>query len=584
MTTQALPGPLSPEAEKSLVNRWHGLQAAVASKIADEVESSGGGARRRYVVILKMARLSPTAHEMFANWPGLVDDVNANVGNEKRVAAEDVRFEFDPDQDEEIRVSVDRHVGDSNRIWINVLFEAGAMPAATGAGSPTAEVEDRGYRRSIGLRPGEEVELSRDTLQHRAAPRESLGTVTAPEEAGQPPVIVATTVAQLEEAGNSRALMGGGLRLRVSTSDRPSIARSVRFPSAGAEAWAVREHEVRKHDDKDWFVKTYWCPTEDDRKHLMDHFREQIRFVRDNKVIGDGALVGDVRAGATAGVDPGTTCTVDTREGWLTPDLSESWQLSGWRYGFTVESEEGTPDALRGADLSSLTKIALALDELHRNGGAHCDVKPDNVVGFSGGYRLVDWELMGVNDQLEASGRWFGTRGFIPDSEDPETPDLTARDRFGFLSLCYEAHRCRTGNPQEDLPPRLYDCVWGAYREGMRDETVLRLCEFVPQLDKDACMPRPRALGFKAADIGWCSGVLEEMRRPQNREVSKPSDRLSRYLVRWKTELRAVPDNEERKRRMESLILAHVKLWRQALWLAVAVAVVLGVLVLWSVL
>jgi YVTN family beta-propeller protein len=119
--------------------------------------------------------------------------------------------------------------------------------------------------------------------------------------------------------------------------------------------------------------------------------------------------------------------------------------VDGENLGHLIEREERLP-ADRAVEI--LAKVASALDEAHRNGLVHRDVKPDNVLlGTSGSVYLTDFGLVRRLDsasRLTKTGYMMGTLNYMA----PEVFRGQAVDgRTDVYSLACVLFECLTGAP-----------------------------------------------------------------------------------------------------------------------------------------
>src|ERR1700729_3493961 len=75
--------------------------------------------------------------------------------------------------------------------------------------------------------------------------------------------------------------------------------------------------------------------------------------------------------------------------------------------------------------------LSAALENLHRHGLIHRDIKPGNIVFVNGVPKLAD---IGLVTDLDVTISYVGTEGYIP----PEGPTSSRADIYGLGKVLYE--------------------------------------------------------------------------------------------------------------------------------------------------
>jgi serine/threonine protein kinase/WD40 repeat protein len=119
------------------------------------------------------------------------------------------------------------------------------------------------------------------------------------------------------------------------------------------------------------------------------------------------------------------------------PSLSPGYQPRTLRSELKRRGRLPTSDCLRLA-----LEVSSGLEQLHRNGLVHRDVKPGNIIYVNGRAKLADIGLV----TADGEGRTFvGTEGYVP----PEGPGSPGADLYALGMVLYEAS---TGLPIRRLP------------------------------------------------------------------------------------------------------------------------------------
>jgi len=153
-----------------------------------------------------------------------------------------------------------------------------------------------------------------------------------------------------------------------------------------------------------------------------------------------------------------------------------------------------------GEALGVFSKLAAAVAQLHQEGLAHNDLKPDNVLFVKGEPKIADLGLIGPNDTPAGSG----TPGYL-------TPDGKADDIYALGKILYE---CISGRPADDYPRLPPDLLGGRTRELAAAVTLINR----------ACHPDPAK---RFASVTELLAATERACRRASGELSK---RRVRYL------------------------------------------------------
>lgn len=113
--------------------------------------------------------------------------------------------------------------------------------------------------------------------------------------------------------------------------------------------------------------------------------------------------------------------------------------------------------------------LSLALNELHKHGLVHRDVKPSNIIFVNGIPKLAD---LGLVTEISEARSYVGTEGFIP----PEGPGSTQGDIYSLGKTLYEVS---TGKDRHDFPdlPTQIDKLPDLKIFLELNEVILRACK-----------------------------------------------------------------------------------------------------------
>lgn len=118
--------------------------------------------------------------------------------------------------------------------------------------------------------------------------------------------------------------------------------------------------------------------------------------------------------------------------------------------------------------------LAVALDQLHRNGLIHRDIKPSNIVFIKGAPKLAD---IGLVAEFSEARSYVGTEGFIP----PEGPNSPQADIYSLGKVLYEV---AMGKDRQDYPEPCSELAESPDRKLLVElnSVILKACE--PDVDR----------------------------------------------------------------------------------------------------
>ncbi|HEY1790386.1 MAG TPA: serine/threonine-protein kinase [Verrucomicrobiae bacterium] len=116
--------------------------------------------------------------------------------------------------------------------------------------------------------------------------------------------------------------------------------------------------------------------------------------------------------------------------------------------------------------------LSSALENLHRHGLIHRDIKPGNIIFVDGVPKLAD---IGLVTDLDVSISYVGTEGFIP----PEGPTSSRADIYGLGKVLYEISTGKDRLQYPELPDDFADIPdWDLLLE--LNAVIARACESNP--------------------------------------------------------------------------------------------------------
>ncbi len=267
---------------------------------------------------------------------------------------------------------------------------------------------------------------------------------------------------------------GGSLFLTVRSSSvlvhfrvLPVGTRATRFKGLLSADVRVTRRTVKDDRGRERFQKTYECETADDAAALKDHFLAQRTLVQavnatvraantEKGVARNGIEETTVRRGAAPGylvTEVLPSVSPEARAATTTPPVNPVMQAD---HRIFVQSPYLRPfpaDPGRIARLPEFLPMARALDELHRIGAVHGDVKPQNTCFAqampANSQISIRWAVLVDTEGLaapEGDVLWTGlhtprfTHPAFAESEDPPLLDhLIANDRVGFAAVVVAA-------------------------------------------------------------------------------------------------------------------------------------------------
>lgn len=238
-------------------------------------------------------------------------------------------------------------------------------------------------------------------------------------------------------------------------------ARQTRFPGVTTGEVIVTKREVTiAGRTTPSFIKTYECYTVDDAAVLEQHFRSQQQVIRAiNREAGTSAALEEVevwrgrplRVTGTVTYYGEIPTTQSAAARTVTPHLQPDHRVFVSRP--SLPPADWTGGGTSGPE--RLVQLARTLDIAHRQGAAHCDVKPENV-RVKQQYERHDaavakaWTVLIDSEaftQPNGRVRYTGlhTPSYTHPAFDPEVlahprvEELVANDRLGFVAITIAA-------------------------------------------------------------------------------------------------------------------------------------------------
>lgn len=414
---------------------------------------------------------------------------------------------------------------------------------------------------SIPIRPEESVPLSREVMPDLLVSRKAFAELRMLSDG-----TLKFSADGSETLGNSGSVqLSSGALISYALTDSPlqGLAlggrRSKQFTHLGAHAITSTTTTATE------FIKTYSSPTPNQQQQIQRMIQSQCSVLQDMRLA--GVVVGQVREVKRPDLSGDTHLAGDPRH-----NVAGELEIV-WPHQFSVVAPKLHQAGFNVGDLSMLRSVAEALDTLHRAGYRHGDVKPDNIMvqkrrQMVAQYVLVDWETMIHKDAVAAGGHsGLGTSQFIPPNECwPLTdPDIQARDRYGFLAICWRITRAK------DPDLSFKDWAWTATHENeglsILDQAIASRIEAV-QLKKD---PHDE----------WFSETLQLLAEAQDEDntrrnqVEVPAGPEIQRVRRWRDEVSRFPSTEARVQEFLDLRSRWVKKWQLAASMAGVLAVAL---------